>query len=215
MPIPHHPDDEFLAALAEGDEEARAQEPLASHVADCRRCAGVVADLRVLRASLADLPDVRPARPLRLLPPVEDLRPLPADRLGSWVRRAFAPVLALGATLAMVGLVGTAAPSLSGSQGGSPAAGDANMEMEAAASASEADGGAEAGAGQDDRLSAGSAAPSVDTGTLAARDQAAEEADADPGLPAERSPWPMVLFTGVATVVGAVLLRWILVPRAG
>jgi hypothetical protein len=35
------------------------------------------------------------------------------------------------------------------------------------------------------------------------------------GLPAERSPWPMVLFTGLALVIGALLLRWILVPRAG
>jgi len=34
-------------------------------------------------------------------------------------------------------------------------------------------------------------------------------------LPVERSPWPMVLFTGVALMVGAALLRWILVPRAG
>jgi hypothetical protein len=33
--------------------------------------------------------------------------------------------------------------------------------------------------------------------------------------PAERSPWPMVLFTGVALMVAAALLRWILVPRAG
>jgi hypothetical protein len=34
-------------------------------------------------------------------------------------------------------------------------------------------------------------------------------------LPAERSPWPMVLFTGVALMLGAALLRWIVVPRAG
>ena len=34
-------------------------------------------------------------------------------------------------------------------------------------------------------------------------------------LPAERSPWPMLLFTGVALIVGALLLRWIVVPRAG
>ena len=33
--------------------------------------------------------------------------------------------------------------------------------------------------------------------------------------PAERSPWPMVLFAGVALMIGATLLRWILVPRAG
>ena len=30
----------------------------------------------------------------------------------------------------------------------------------------------------------------------------------------ERSPWPMVLFAGVALVIGALLMRWILVPRA-
>jgi hypothetical protein len=34
-------------------------------------------------------------------------------------------------------------------------------------------------------------------------------------LTVERSPWPMVLFTGVALMIGALLLRWILVPRAG
>jgi hypothetical protein len=34
-------------------------------------------------------------------------------------------------------------------------------------------------------------------------------------LPAERSPWPMVLFSGVALLVVALLLRWIVVPRAG
>jgi hypothetical protein len=33
--------------------------------------------------------------------------------------------------------------------------------------------------------------------------------------PADRPIWPMVLFTGVALMVAAVLLRWILVPRAG
>jgi hypothetical protein len=34
-------------------------------------------------------------------------------------------------------------------------------------------------------------------------------------LTTERSPWPMVLFAGVAVMIGALLLRWILVPRAG
>ena len=37
----------------------------------------------------------------------------------------------------------------------------------------------------------------------------------DRQLPAERSPWPMVLFTGIALMVAAALLRWVLVPRAG
>jgi hypothetical protein len=34
-------------------------------------------------------------------------------------------------------------------------------------------------------------------------------------LNAERSPWPMVLFAGVALMIAALVLRWILVPRAG
>jgi hypothetical protein len=31
----------------------------------------------------------------------------------------------------------------------------------------------------------------------------------------ERSIWPMLLFAGIAVIVGGVLLRWVLVPRAG
>ena len=46
-------------------------------------------------------------------------------------------------------------------------------------------------------------------------DDAAESSGAASQLPAERSPWPMVLFTGVALMIAAALLRWILVPRAG
>ena len=34
-------------------------------------------------------------------------------------------------------------------------------------------------------------------------------------LVAERSPWPMVLFAGIALIIAALVLRWILVPRAG
>jgi hypothetical protein len=32
--------------------------------------------------------------------------------------------------------------------------------------------------------------------------------------PADRSPWPMVLFAGVALMIAALLTRWILAPRA-
>jgi hypothetical protein len=46
---------------------------------------------------------------------------------------------------------------------------------------------------------------------------AADEATAEQPVEAlaERSPWPMVLFAGVALIVAALLLRWILQPRAG
>ena len=67
---PVHPDDERLAALAGDDPEATGDGPLAEHLAGCERCAGLVADLRSLRAGLAELPDLRPSRPIQLLPPV-------------------------------------------------------------------------------------------------------------------------------------------------
>jgi hypothetical protein len=49
------------------------------------------------------------------------------------------------------------------------------------------------------------------------RDEASgvDDSDALTGPPAERSPWPMVLFGGIALVIAGLLLRWIVVPRAG
>lgn len=215
MLIPNHPEDERLAALAGNDAEVGADAALTSHVADCARCSDLVAELGGLHASLADLPDLAPSRPLRLLPPVDDGQQAPADRLGGWVRRSFAPVLTAGAALALVGVVGTAAPAM---QGGASSAepDEAAAQFEAAQSPAGGEAGAADGGG-DERLLSESAAPSDDAGTLAAREHphpTAEESSGDV-LPAERSPWPMVLFTGVAVIIGALLLRWILVPRAG
>ena len=109
MLIPNHPHDEQLSALASGDPEAVADEPLTEHVASCVRCTDTVAELGALRASLAELPDLRPHRPLQLIPPVPDV-PASADRVGGWARRFFAPMLTAGAALALVGLVGTTNP---------------------------------------------------------------------------------------------------------
>lgn len=198
-----HPDDERLAALADHDPEAAADPALASHVADCARCAEVVSDLGVLRASLAELPDVAPPRPLRLVPDAE-FEPAVGDRLGGWVRRFFTPLVTAGAALALVGAVGTAVPAIDGMASGS--AGEPAMEMQRDA----ADGGDTGTAAEP--LS--SAADQGEGGAEAFGAGGAED-DALTTLPAERSPWPMVLFTGVALVAGILLLRWILVPRAG
>jgi hypothetical protein len=124
----------------------------------------------------------------------------------------------------MVGLIGTASPALQGmaSGGGDSAevtgAGeDYSAESEFDAAASEAAAGApdEAGAsagiqefGETDERTA---AEEASAAPLVAEDNASRATE----LPAERSPWPMVLFSGVALMVGAALLRWILVPRAG
>ena len=209
-----HPDDERLSALAAGDIEATDDATLRAHVTSCDRCADAVRELGVLRAALADLPDVAPHRPLRLLPPVEADAPSAADRLGLWARRLFAPALTAGAALAMVGVIGTAAPSLGGmaSQGADSApsertaAADSSVTQELAAPLSSGD---PAGAAGEE------GATTLGVDDEAARDDFARDAtDADPSF-AERSPWPMVLFAGVALMIGAALLRWILVPRAG
>jgi cobalamin biosynthesis Mg chelatase CobN len=90
------------------------------------------------------------------------------------------------------------------------AAGEERTEGDTAAEAFASDGGA-------------GASPVVAArSTPGARDEsgagAGQDTDAE-GVPASssegRSPWPMVLFVGVAVMVGAAGLRWILVPRAG
>ena len=218
-----HPDDERLSALASGDDDATTDAALSSHVTTCDRCTGLVDELGVLRASLAELPDLEPSRPLRLLPPAAE--PAGEAGIGAWVRRLFAPALTAGAALAMVGLIGTASPALQGlaSGGGDSATGEVTGAGADYAAESMHDAASEAPAGASDE--ANPSAAIQEFGETDGR-SAAEEASAAPlvaeddasratGLPAERSPWPMVLFSGVALMVGAALLRWILVPRAG
>ncbi len=226
----NHPDDERLSALASRDTDATADTALTAHVSTCDRCTDLVKELGALRASLADLPDLQPSRPLRLLP-VADAAPAGADRIGGWARRFFAPVLTGGAALAMVGLVGTAAPALDGMASGDAQSGAAPSTMameapEAEASAASEDSAERTAAGEPEAFVGASdtAAASDDGdgetmntfgGGADARDLEDEDRGALTQLPVERSPWPMVLFTGVALMVAAAALRWILVPRAG
>jgi anti-sigma factor RsiW len=235
MLIPNHPHDERLSALASGDPEAVADSELSEHVASCQRCTDTVAELGALRASLAELPDLRPHRPLQLLPPVPDMTPSRVDRVGGWARRFFAPVLTAGAALAMVGLVGTTAPLIGGVASQAAPAGDS---LEAGAEAP-SDFRSRRGLEEDPTETPEAAAEATDqtegeggnvrgyaasdpTDTpkpLGAGEGSTEESDdSDTGQEAlveERSIWPMLLFTGVAIMIAAALLRWILVPRAG
>lgn len=231
MLIPNHPDDERLSALAAGDADAAVDASLTGHVSTCTRCTELVDELGALRASLAELPDVAPPRPLRLLPPV-DSGASRADRVGGWARRFFAPVLTAGAALALVGLVGTTTPAFRGETTFQDVGTELSAQAsEAPAEMPAADGGAGAAAPSTEEatggeaLSAGEESPPTDSTsqrTLAAAsdgDEAARDGDDATAqeltqAPAERSPWPMVLFTGVALMIGAALLRWILAPRA-
>lgn len=213
MLIPNHPDAERLSALASHDTDATADATLTAHVSTCVRCTGLVTELGALRASLAELPDLRPHRPLRLLPEVAD-EPSRVDRLGGWARRFFAPVLTAGAALAMVGLVGTAAPVVDGLASGQAAAPSAAMEDAGGAPAA-GEPGAESLEGQHYpfQTDATTTYGGGDEDPTHTRDTAEDGRLAAEQI--ERSPWPMILFTGVALMVAAALLRWILVPRAG
>lgn len=104
MSTPSHPDPERLAALAGADPDALSDRELGAHVAACDSCGPQVRDLTALRAALAELPDLAPSRPLRLLPPVAE----PAASSGWRIafRRAFAPVAVAGMVLLLVGSVG-------------------------------------------------------------------------------------------------------------
>lgn len=222
-----HPDDERLSAHASGETDADERASITLHLAACTRCQSIVSDLRAIQTALAELPDLAPPRPLRLLPAIEPATEPAGDRLTGWVRRVFAPVLTAGAALALVGVVGTALPAVdgmgAGAQGGAAedattlrmGASDAPAAAELAPDAEASDGAAlfetetteEADSGVDP-------AQQNDGGTAQAGDPA-DDRVSDASLPAERSPWPMVLFTGVALMIGAVALRWILAPRAG
>ena len=101
---PAHPDPERLSALAGHDPDAEADRGLTEHVSSCPECSAEVRQLSLLRAALAELPDLVPSRPLQLVPPVPA-----ASAPRGWrqvYRRAFAPLVVAGMVLLLVGSVG-------------------------------------------------------------------------------------------------------------
>jgi len=226
----NHPIDERLSALASHDIDATADATLTAHVVSCDRCTELVHDLSALRVVLADLPDLRPSRPLQLLPPVEADHA--TDRLGGWARRFFGPVLAAGAALTLVGTIGTTAPVLdqmtSGPDAGAAAsAGLQELAQPEASKASEAAAGGEPRAADATSGSFEAAGGEGDMASPLAFDESAPSTgeerttvsggeDMEPlAQSSDRSPWPMVLFAGIALIIAAALMRWILAPRSG
>jgi len=194
-----HPDDERLSALAAGDSDATTDADLQRHVAGCDRCELLVSDLRGLRSALAELPDLTPSRPLRLLPPTPQAAPAV-----EWVRRAFAPALVLGGAMLLIGAVGL------GGRGGYGFFGSAAApERMAAASAADAAGQqplstvvpGPAYAGQED-LPSPSATPADDL-----------DLANGPGTGADVSL--VLLAGGLVLIAAALVLRYVVVPRAG
>jgi len=228
-----HPDEERLAAFAGGDPDLE----LRLHLRDCGRCRSIIDELTMLRAALAELPDLSPSRPLRLLPEVPAPEPSAAERLAGWTRRAFMPLLAAGFGLAIVGSVGTVGSSFSmGASGAAPASAPLTTQFGASSAPRDVAGGATSSpspsANTDSVPAAAGGAKSSSTPAPAEAGESASESPAARALSASPSPaadrvnvfepppstprslWPMVLFAGVALILATLLLRWIVQPRA-
>lgn len=190
-----HPDDEQLAALVDGETPGAVRE----HVDGCARCAAVVDDLSALRAALVELPDLAPSRPLRLLPPVDEP---PRSWLGIAARRLFAPALVGGLALGVVGGAGSLS-MLGGMMGAGGAAAPQREVAQPAAQPSAADRGETLDASSQGGASTERPAP------------ATFNAIRSPGSGAAQVVWPLLLVAGLLLVSGALLLRFVVEPRAG
>lgn len=216
----HHPDDERLAAFAAGDGEAG----LAAHVHACDRCAALVADLTSLRASLTALPDLVPSRPLQLVPPVA-AAPARRGGLPALVHRLFAPAMAAGAALVLVGSVGMAAAP---GQQGTMSAGAGAGGQEQASAAEEAPGVAasESYVADAARSASPAFAPQSASGDGQVTAEGAspeslvrQDTTLEPSQPLDVAaqpamPWLAITITGTILLIVSLILRWTIVPRA-
>ena len=228
-----HPDDERLAAYAGGDRDALDDSSLVSHVATCDRCRPLVDELSFLVSSLAELPDLAPSRPLRLIPPVWDAAPAAAGPR-SWLRRLTAPAMAAGAVLFLVGAVGIGATGFAGLSSKSASFG---TDQEAASASDRelgplAGGGSPSVAPDDTRGSNGfesSAQPATMGSGQPGTPTAATPAPRTPqpsvgdggrnnyegGGSSSEQPWLTLLIAGVGLFGISTALRFSLSPRAG
>jgi hypothetical protein len=230
-----HPHDERLAALAGADPEATEDRSLRDHVAGCDRCRAVVHDLALLRSALAELPDLRPSRPLQLLPPVA----APVERRGALglLRRLSAPALAASAGLILVGAIGSSGIlegfSGMGAAGAAPAMENVGDNLaggspgEATDSRTSAEGYLDKGTsplplepGESTAQALdGTPSPSKEAPAASASPGAPDDGDlstlqsSDPPNP--RLPWLVMLGVGVALAAASILLRFTVQPRAG
>lgn len=223
MTMPNHPDDERLAALAGADPEATGDPELRAHVAACPQCRELTADLRQLRAALAELPDIAPAHLPRFeLPREAAAVPAPAARATAGgasrggfmenLRRALVPAMVAGAALALVGAVGTSGYLDSLAQGGAaglPVAVPEAADMDSSAGGS---GAGEDGGGGSTAAAIPFATTPEDTseilasGTDEARSERSGEGH-DPAAGGAEPLWIVLLVGGVAIVAGALVLR--------
>lgn len=194
-----HPHDERLSALAAGDGDATDDGTLRDHVDACTRCSAVVDDLFSLRAALAQLPDIAPSRPLRLLPTVID-RPTAAG-LGGFARRLFAPALVAGLVLLVAGGIGTyvdhGIPLLTSMSAGAAGSIEGYTDGGAAPATAPSGGGAT------------SDNATRNNGETSGQRRVASEP------PTSAAPWLVILAAGVVLLLAALVARFVVQPRAG
>jgi hypothetical protein len=221
-----HPDDERLAAFAAADREAVEDRSLREHLADCARCSDLVLDLSSLRSALAELPDIAPSRPLRLLPPLPE--PASRERV-PWLRRLVAPTMVAGIGLVLVGAVGTAGGLGSASRlnflageaaGASPRVPVAARESQSSDSVDRNPPTAHpsalygsAGSPVPTRIVATPGPSLVPVAQGGSGDKSATPPPAAPTVPP--ATWPLALVAGLALILVGLFLRFAVQPRAG
>lgn len=214
-----HPDDERLAALAGDDPQATSDAALVAHVRACDSCSSTVAELRSLRVALAELPDVEPPRPLRLLPPVA-APPVADPGVSGWLqrlRRLTLAAMTLAVALIVVGAVGSGSSLLSGAGSG----GTALVGASAAPSARGASEYGDRAAGPSVTTSGGVVAPKAGNASATASPSATEGSVVNRGsggspsgtAPSTGFPYEWVLGIGVLLLGGAFLARGFLERR--
>ena len=155
-------------------------------------------EMRALRSALAELPDLAPSRPLRFLPPVAE--PAPRRSSAGW-RSAFIPLVTAGAILLVVGSLGTL-NGMGGLAGAAP-------ELATDRNTDSASYGAEAPGVKASQVPTSAGGGQLDNGGN------------PPPVPNAEAPfsaslaWALVALLGVALIVGAVVLRFVVEPRAG
>lgn len=221
-----HPDDERLAAYAGGDRDAAGDPSLIAHVSSCERCGPMVDELAGLRNALAELPDLVPSRPLRLVPPVL-AAPAPRSTPLVWLRRLAGPAMAAGAGLVLIGAIGVGATSGIGSFFGQATGGLFQNVGDNLQGAGAPEGEA---TGSDNAYVPGAYNSSTPPGeTKGVTDSGRSSAETSPspvpvdagptedlnGGSSPEQPWLTLLIAGVALFGTSAVLRFSISPRAG
>lgn len=213
MMPPAHPDPELLAALAGADPDAHSDRELRAHVQDCATCQGQVHEIAALRAALAELPDLAPPRPLRLLPPVPEAAPTGPAGWRIALRRAFAPMAVAGMVLLLIGGVGATGALGPADPGTAFRELSFSSPTEQAAAEPEVtgtDGRAAPDSGEVGALAPSSSPPPSDA--VAAPENADSSRGAEDTAVQSRGGWLVVGLVGIGLLVLALVLRRSAVP---